>query len=361
MKRLAALMFASIQAMSLIAQNTNNTNVSDLKVNVRNTTFVMKFVPHGTSIVLTSNGNRRTIKTTKDYYVSETEVTNVQWDAIMGTNLSVVKGTAFEVTWLNAQEFVNRLNNITGRQFRLISENEWEYAASSGNAPNWWFSGSGKLSDVWRYPGTPVKSTKKGALNKPNKLGIYGMTNEEGEWCSDKISHEGYTRVIRGKGSQYSVEMCRISFRAYAKENFENACIRLALDYNDKKNLNPQPQNFAKNPVPIPTGMNGVFKGTTTSMHNVSLDISKERRRLESVNNKIGYGFMSVSNYYGDNKKFHVITNMKFVGNNTTIITLESQEDGTQTSWKLIYSKLGKSLSVTANDNKYNKLLLQKK
>ena len=96
-------------------------------------------------------------------------------------------------------------------------------------------------------------------------------------------------------------------------------------------------------------------------MHNVTIDISKERRRLESVGNKIGYGYVSVSNYYGNNKKFHIITNMKFVGNNTTIITLESQEDGAKTSWKLFYNKYGKSISVTANNNKYDKLLLQKK
>lgn len=52
---------------------------------------------------------------------------------------------------------------------------------------------------------------------------------------------------------------------------------------------------------------------------------------------------------------------MKFVGNNTTIITLESQEDGAKASWTLFYNKFGRCISVTANDNKYNKLLLQKK
>ena len=361
MNRLSALLFLSMLAMGTIAQNTNSNNANDLKINVRNTSFVMKFVPHGTSTVVTKNGTRK-VESLKNYYVSETEVTNVQWDAIMGTNYSAVKNTPFEVTWLKAQEFVTRLNNITGRQFRLISEDEWEFAASYGNDPSWWFSGSGNLSDVWRYPRTPVKSSKEGALNRPNKLGIYGMTNLDGEWCSDKVNYEGYTRVIRGKGSQYQEGMCKISYRTFAKDNFENACIRLALDYNSEKSSNPQPQNFAKNPVALPNGMSGVvFQGTSTDMHVVTINITKERRRLEAVGNKIGYGFVSISNYYGDNKKFHIVTKVTPAGQNAVNITMESQETGTKMTWKLLYSSLAKAVSVSSSISNYNKMYLQKR
>lgn len=361
MNRLASLLFISMLTMGTTAQNTNSNNVNDLKINAKNTLFVMKFVPHGTTTVVTNNGTRK-VECSKDYYVSETEVTNVQWDAIMNTKLSGLKNTPFNVTWLEAQEFVTRLNNITGRQFRLISENEWEYAASYGNDPKWWFSGSGKLSDVWRYPRTPVKSSKEGALNRPNKLGIYGMTNEDGEWCSDKVNHEGYTRVIRGKGYRTLERMCKISYRAYAKDNFENACIRLALDYNSEKNSNPQPQNFAKNPVRLPNGMSGVvFQGKSTDMHVVTIDITKERRRIEAVDNKIGYGFVSISNFYGDNKKFHIVTKVTPAGNNAVNITMESQETGTIMIWKLSYSSVAKAVSVSSSISNYNKMYLQKR
>lgn len=359
MKRYFTMICMSLLVIGAVAQKTAGSDVNDLKITVRNTSFVMKFVPHGKSSVVDKNSNR-TVVALKDYYVSETEVTNTLWDAVMGTKLSIVQNYPNRVTWVQAYDFVTRLTNITGYQFRLVSENEWEYAASYGNDPSWWFSGSGELNDVWRYPDNPVKSSKEGALNRPNKLGIYGMTNEEGEWCSDTISYDRYTRVIRGKGVRYNKELCKISSRTFAMPSFETACIRLALDYKGVKKVTPQPQNFSKNPVALPSGMTGVFKGTTTSMLSVTIDITKERRRLEAVNNKIGYGFMSVGNYYGNNMKYHIITKVTPAGKNAVNVTLESQEDGTKTTWKLSYSTYGKYISVSVNDYTYDKLVLRK-
>lgn len=349
----AALMLCGM-TQQVFAQSPN-----DLTVKVRNTSFVMKFVPHG-SVSFKKGDKTAHLSQLNDYYISETEVTNTLRDAVMNTTLTKVHGHACEFTWTQAMEFVKRLNNITGRNFRLCSETEWEYAARYGNSPGWKYSGSATLSDVWRGATLKVKESKSDQLNKPNKLGVYGMTNAQGEWCIDTVNIDGYTRVIRGKGYFYQKSTCEIGFRCGAQPNFETACIRLVLPYNDKVEVAPQAKTFAKNPVNLPQGMKGVYKGTTTGMNRITVDITRERRVLEAVDNKVGYGYMSFSGYMGEDMKYWLITKVTPAGKYAVNVVLESQEDGSKMTWKLSYSKLSNMIQVSSSEYKYNKTTLTK-
>ena len=155
-----------------------------------------------------------------DYYIGIYEVTQAQWKAIMGTdnNPSVFKGDKLpveSVSWHDVQEFIRKLNTLTGKQYRLPTEAEWEFAALGGledekRNKSYKYSGSDKWQDItWNDGKTHPVGTKA-----PNELGIYDMTGNVSEWCNDwygkfssstkinpKGPSSGYTRVARGSCS----------------------------------------------------------------------------------------------------------------------------------------------------------------
>ena len=89
---------------------------------------------------------------TNDYYMGKYEVTQALWEAVMGSNPSYFKGDNLpveEVSWNDCQEFISKLNSMTGRKFRLPTEAEWEYAARGGKkSRSYQYSGSSNISDV---------------------------------------------------------------------------------------------------------------------------------------------------------------------------------------------------------------------
>lgn len=124
--------------------------------------------------------------TLDDYYIGKYEVSQAQWKAIMGTNPSEHIGDNLPVEnirWNKAQEFITKLNELSGESYRLPTEAEWEYAAKGGNkSKGYKYSGSNSWKDV----GWSVNYTTNfiGSL-KPNELGIYNMSGNVNEWCSD--------------------------------------------------------------------------------------------------------------------------------------------------------------------------------
>jgi formylglycine-generating enzyme required for sulfatase activity len=155
--------------------------VNEQKFKVKNVEFSMRFVPHGT-FTMGKGDNTMKVELSNDYWVSETEVTTGLYDAVMETNIGGTGQRAVTCTWLQAMEFIRRLNILTGYNFRMITEAEWEYAARYGNG-NKKYSGGDKPEDVLNT--RDVKDSQQGALNKPNYLGIYGMSNKTSEWCYD--------------------------------------------------------------------------------------------------------------------------------------------------------------------------------
>ena len=164
------------------------------------------------------------------YYIGKCEVTQELWEAVMGSNPSHFKGAqnpVENVSWNDCQEFVSRLNSLTGRTFRLPTEAEWEYAARGGNqSSHYKYSGSGNIDDVAWYYNNSGSSTHAVGTKSPNELGIYDMSGNVWEWCSDwygfysagaQTNPQGPSsdscRVLRGGSWGNDARGCRVSNR----------------------------------------------------------------------------------------------------------------------------------------------------
>ena len=171
--------------------------------------------------------------TLSDYYIGETEVTQGLWTVIMGGVVpSVYVGLSRPVeniSWDDCITFITRLNQVTGKKFRLPTEAEWEYAARGGKLSRGYkYSGSNNWEDVAWYCVNSDYSTQNVKTKIPNELGIYDMSGNVFEWCSDV--YEDYTeatqndpqggtsgtvRVVRGGAWLSPSDKCRVSYRYY--------------------------------------------------------------------------------------------------------------------------------------------------
>ena len=173
----------------------------------------------------------RCVTLTNDYYIGKYEVTQALWQAVMGSNPSNRKGDNLpveEVSWDDCQEFISKLNRMTGKTFRLPTEAEWEYAARGGNkSKGYQYSGSNNLSDVAWYRDNSGYKTYAVGTKQPNELGIYDMSGNVWEWCQDWYgeyssssqvnptgANSGSSRVNRGGAVGNDARLCRSSCRA---------------------------------------------------------------------------------------------------------------------------------------------------
>ena len=187
------------------------------------------------------------------FYMAKYEVTQALWMAVMGgKNPSKVIGDSLPVTrvsWYDAQEFIAKLNDLTGKKYRLPTEAEWEYAARGGRlSQHYRFSGSNKLEEVAWCKKNSGKVPHAVGTKQPNELGIYDMSGNVYEWCYDGFDFyefsystvlenpKGYegadTRVYRGGCMTSFWDVCRVSARFPSIPNykFNYVGFRLALD-----------------------------------------------------------------------------------------------------------------------------------
>lgn len=134
-----------------------------------------------------------------------------------------------QVSWEDCQTFINKLNSLTGKSYRLPTEAEWEYAARGGNmSKGYKFSGSNTLDNVAWHDDNCGRKTHEVMTKSPNELGLYDMTGNVWEWCSDwydgeyyaispsnnpKGASSGSKRVLRGGNWHSSERVCRVSGR----------------------------------------------------------------------------------------------------------------------------------------------------
>ena len=186
--------------------------------------------------------------TISDFCIGETEVTQQLWQAVMGSNPSKLKGTKHPVetvSWNDCQEFIKKLNQLTGGHFRLPMEAEWEFAARGGNrSKKTQYAGGSNLGSVAWFGDNSGNTTHDVATKSPNELGLYDMSGNVWEWCQDwKGSYSssaqtnptgpssGFSRVERGGSWIIYAWCCRVSYRVSDAPSYRssNLGLRLAL------------------------------------------------------------------------------------------------------------------------------------
>ena len=187
--------------------------------------------------------------TLSDYYIGETEVTQELWNAVMGSNPSKFTGNmqrpVEKVTWNDCQTFISKLNQLTGKTFRLPTEAQWEYAARGGNkSKGYTYSGSNAIDDVAWYNDNSDRMTHPVKTKAPNELGIYDMTGNVYEWCSDWYGSyssaaqtdptgpsTGSYRVGRGGSWDSYALYCRVADRNFIGPAYSFNGLGLRLAY----------------------------------------------------------------------------------------------------------------------------------
>ena len=194
-----------------------------------------------------NNDNPAHSVTLSSFYICKYEVTQELWQAVMGSNPSRIKGIrkpVEQVSWDDCQTFISKLNALTGKNYRLPTEAEWEFAARGGiKSKGYKYSGSNIISDVAWYEDNSGGTTHDVGTKNPNELGLYDMSGNVWEWCSDWYDSNYYSRSISNNpigpssgtyrvdrgGSWSSIGGCYSSNRDYFTPSSRNTHLGLRL------------------------------------------------------------------------------------------------------------------------------------
>jgi formylglycine-generating enzyme required for sulfatase activity len=147
------------------------------------------------------------------FVLSRYEVTQGQWQKLMGHNPSkFTKGDNYpveQVSWDDIQNFIRILNSQSNKFFRLPTEAEWEYAARSGGMEEK-YSGGNDIDQLAWYKGNSGGSTRPVGTKEPNGLGLYDMSGNVWEWCSDRYGESYYQKSPRNNPKGASVGSFRV-------------------------------------------------------------------------------------------------------------------------------------------------------
>ena len=229
-------------AAAKVLDNSNNrldfivNGVPFSMIKVEGGTFMMGATPEqGVDASLMERPSHQV--TLSDYYIGETLVTQALWQSVMGNNPSIVKNDQHpveNVSWEDCQKFIQKLRSLTGQQFRIPTEAEWEFAARGGNKSRGYkYAGGDDINKLAWYNNSRIgwysdctRTTQAVKLKLPNELGIYDMSGNLQEWCQDwyddyenssqtnpKGPISGRWKVTRGGSCDEDARKCRVSWR----------------------------------------------------------------------------------------------------------------------------------------------------
>ena len=229
---------------------TNKPKIDSFVETVNGVTFKMRAVEGGSFMMGAQSENPEDVNyvinawrnespihnvTLDDYYIGEMEVTQELWEVVMGNNPSnfkCVNKPVETISWEDCQEFIQRLNVLTGRNFRLPTEAEWEYAARGGKrSQGYKYPGGNNIGTIAWYGhysgfGNSGGTTHCVGVKQANELGVYDMGGNVCEWCSDWYGtypstlqenplgpETGSDRVLRGGSWNSHAQYCRVTSR----------------------------------------------------------------------------------------------------------------------------------------------------
>jgi formylglycine-generating enzyme required for sulfatase activity len=222
--------------------------------------------PDSDSDALGNEKPQHTVRITKPFYLGVTEVTQEQYERVMGTNPSRFKGAQLpveQVSWEDAVEFCRKLSELpaersAGRVYRLPTEAEWEYACRAGSKTRYYFGDDASMlgEHAW-YRSTADRKTHPVATKKPNAWGLYDMHGNVWQWCSDWLMRyytttavsdptgpaTGSYRVARGGGWAVDARLCRSAYRGRGTPDFQSTGFgfRLAFSSVDQSDQSSEP------------------------------------------------------------------------------------------------------------------------
>ena len=188
-----------------------------------------------------------------DFRIGKYEVTQGQWQDVMGSNPSKFKSggqyPVDNVSWNETQDFIQRLNRKSGLKWRLPTETEWEYAARGGGLKQRYAGTDSEelLNEYAWFDTNSDMATHQVGTRKPNGLGLYDMSGNVWEWCSDRYDRDyfnqspqnnpkgdpfGVNRILRGGSAVTGKGFLRASYRDYVSPSVRGNLfgLRLVLD-----------------------------------------------------------------------------------------------------------------------------------
>ena len=261
-KKALAAVLGKLPQVEITTQN------SDMTFRIGEVSFVMKNVEGGTFWMGATSeqgdeadSNEKPVHkvTVSSFFMGETEVTQALWKTVTGKNPCSHKGNNYPVetvSWYDCQNFINNLNILTGKKFRMPTEAEWEYAARGGlKSQGYKYAGSDDMESVaWAYNVDFGFKTHPVRQKKPNELGLYDMSGNVFEWCCDwygeytgeaQTNPKGPTiiqnddeeddhgKVLRGGSCLLmNTSICRVSYRhtMFPSFDYDDYGLRLAME-----------------------------------------------------------------------------------------------------------------------------------
>ena len=233
-----AVVFGLVGALSVMAQEIKPGKVDVIELG-KHVKLEMALVPAGKfkmgdprkniiDILMNKQGKQHEVTLTKPFYMGKFEVTQEQWESVMGKNPSSTKGAKLPVTnatWEDCQEFIKKLNAKTDGGYRLPTESEWEYACRAGTTTAYSFGDKITPKDA-NYDDSKIRKPVAVGSYKPNAFGLYDMHGNVWEWCEDWYGDypkgavtdprgpaSGATRVTRGGSFDFTGSRAPSSYR----------------------------------------------------------------------------------------------------------------------------------------------------